>query len=236
MAPINDTIPETIRLGLISQVNGKYTVDETLIDSNETFLDLIENRLIRPNTPDQYGHAEFQMALAYLMTKNPTSPIDWAGPISNLISSDCPDETKLFELTNPARFQNFAYWARFLGFARLLRHGTATKVIPDPTAIVGRHLPTAITTARTTDIHTVLVELSKMIPELDYGTVREIVESKMISEREETLSATLTLAIARLAQSKLIATHDRPDAAGVLQLSPLSRPPGMATLSDLEVA
>ena len=130
---LTDTITETSRLGLIfSDDEDKYRVAEELVEDDRTFQEILEDRLLRPSSPDEYGHQNFQKALAWFMLQSPTQPIDWRSNPRARVESDCGADSNGFELTNDTRFQNFAYWARFVGFARMTPSGNAQRVRPYP--------------------------------------------------------------------------------------------------------
>jgi hypothetical protein len=237
---VSDTISETSRLGLIfNDDDDKYRVAEDLVQDDRSFQEIIEDRLLRPSSPDKYGHQNFQKALAWFMLQSPTQPIDWRSNPRARVEADCGADINGFELTNDTRFNNFAYWARFLGFARMTPTGNAQRVTADPTEAVRRHLPKLLSPDATVAPVETLRKLALQLPVLDFGKTRVAIESLLPVDRQPDdtqISATMTLTLMRMEQAGEIILENRADAKSRIQLSPLTRLPTRTVISDMKVA
>ncbi len=237
---ITHTIAETQRLGFINAGKDEtFFVGEDLKDSDRSFLDILEQRLLRPSSSDEYGHAKFQQALSWLLMQSPITPLDWGSNPRERIERQCGESSGVFELTNNTRFQNFAYWARFLGFARFTTVSGTMRITPDPTEAIRRHLPHLLSGNEATAPLPIVQALSSRLPVLDYGTVRVEVE-KLAQENSswETspVSATTTLALMRMEQAGEISLDNRADSGSRIQLSPLTSLPARTVISEIKAA
>ena len=236
---LRDTRLETERLGLIKRgADDRFSVEEDIRESGLSFFSLLEGRLLRPQQIDDFGHANFQRALAWFLAQSPTRPIDWGANPRQRVELDCGEGSGAFELTNNTVFQNFVYWARFLGFARLGDGGDGKRVTPDPTPAVRRYLPEILSGENAAMPVPTLRTLATQLPVLDFGSVRTEVEAMMSVERrpsESELSATMTLALMRLEQTGEINLASRPDAQSRTQLSPLTRLPTWPVISEMSI-
>lgn len=103
-----------------------------------------------------------------------------------------------FGITNDSRYQQAVYWARALGYVDrtpLPEDG----VIPDPTPVIQRRLPTLLVKGRERPIRGFLSDLSLSCPVLDGGHLRTEVDAACGITREPfVLSPSLSLALLRL--------------------------------------
>ena len=114
----DQVVTEMRNLGLVERAhNGNITISSSAPKGGETeFLASLENRLLEPVEAERYGQKSFPLALAWLLTQDPTNPLVWGQNYSGQVQGDCGADTGSFELTNVARCQQFVYWARYLGF------------------------------------------------------------------------------------------------------------------------
>ena len=167
------------------------------------FLKHMEQRLLDPSNVEQYRQNAFPRALAWFLCQPPEQPMAWDHNHRDRVVADCGDGISSFELINRTRWQQFVYWARFLGFAWRIQteNGQANVVIPDPTEALARHLPATVATQGPSDISAVMSELANRLPVLEGGTVRNEVEALLSSEKgrpEGSLSRSTSFGLERL--------------------------------------
>jgi len=234
---IDDPLLLARNLRLVSLNKGVYTASEELIESDLSFLELMEERLLRPKTPDEYDQADFQKALAWFLLQSPTLPIERGSNPRSLVEAQVSGNN-VFELMSSTPFENFVYWARFLGFAQLMVFGGKTMVVPDPTEAFRRQIEGGYLGSGVFDPDVFLKQLSDRLPVLDFGSVRTDVESSLKPEyqvRESELSATMTFALMRLEKSGNLVLHDLDDSPHRIQLSPATRLLTRLLISGIEV-
>lgn len=199
----DQVVTEMRNLGLVERAhNGNITISSSAPKGGETeFLASLENRLLEPVEAERYGQKSFPLALAWLLTQDPTNPLVWGQNYSGQVQGDCGADTGSFELTNVARCQQFVYWARYLGFAWRLEIDRTNVVIPDPTSAIARNLPKVIAGKGHCPIQDVMVEVAGLLPVLEWGTARTEVETRLPVQKqrpEGTLSRSTSFALERL--------------------------------------
>jgi len=197
---INQVLTELRALGLIKRdKNGKVTLSmATHDDADDTFLEFVEQRLLNPGRAEKCGQGRIPGALAWFLLQDPTQPLTWGRNYQVNIETDCGPDINSFDLTNAARFQQFVYWARYLGFAWRLELQGVNVVFPDPTAALTRHLPVVAGRKGRMPIQDVINELAQLLPVLEGGTARLAVESYLPQEKRrpaEQLSRSTSMAL-----------------------------------------
>jgi hypothetical protein len=197
---VNQVLTELRALGLIKRdKNGKVTPNvPTHDDADDTFLEFVEQRLLNPERAEKCGQGRIPAALAWFLLQDPTQPLTWGRNYQANIEVDCGPDVNSFDLTNAARFQQFVYWARYLGFAWRLELQGVNVVFPDPTAALTRHLPTIAGKKGRMPIQDVINKLAQLLPVLEGGTARLAVESYLSQEKRrpaEQLSRSTSMAL-----------------------------------------
>ena len=166
-------IGEMRNLGLLVRTGeGNLTMASDSPGSDEDeLLAYLELRLLDPFVADQYHQRSFPRALAWFLTKDPSIPLEWGRNYREDVSKDCGEDVGSYELTNEARWGQFVYWARYLGFAWRLQAGWNV-VIPDPTEVLARYLPTTAIAEGKASVSDVMSELSASLPVFEGGSAR----------------------------------------------------------------
>lgn len=164
------------------------------------FVDAVGGRLLALNVDIDDERGYLAGALAWFLTRRPTRPLAWgAAPVEEL-RHDFGDDPSVFDITNASRWQNFAYWARFLGFASFIEVSGQRMVVPDPRGVLGRLLDEALLKGRETPIATFFGNLAARTPVFEGGAIRRAVEERLrrgpASPRE--ISETTAFALRRL--------------------------------------
>jgi len=200
---VNEVLSEMQALGIVKRdKGGKITLKSIISDGdNGKFLEYVEKRLLDPEIADKHGQGRFPGALVWFLVQDPTYPLKWSQNYIEQIEADCGANTSAFDLTDVARFQQFAYWARYLGFAWRLELPDINVVFPDPTAAIVRHLPLVVAGQSQRPIQDVMNELANRLPVLEGGSARLAVESNLSPEKrrpEGQLSRSTSIALERL--------------------------------------
>ena len=183
--------------GTVTIASGLQCADEG------EFVERMEQRLLDPSNAEQYRQAAFPRALAWLLCQPPEQPLRWDLNYRDQIVNDCGEGTSSYDLTNTSRWQQFVYWARYLGFVWRMQteNSGVSVVIPDPTGALARHLPATIASQGPSEISAVMTEVGARLPVLEMGVARNEIESLLSTNKrrpEGHLSKSTSFALERL--------------------------------------
>ena len=172
----------------------------------------VEERIVHPQHAESSRQGQVGRALAWLLTRDPRTPLPWQGGLRSEVEGDCG---LALDLTDAARSQQFVYWARHLGFAWRLRvaRDSSGVVVIDPTKAVRRHLPQAIDPLKQVPIEEALRSLAERLPVIDGGVLRGDIEARLSQTRSpRNISRSSSLAFLSLEQSQEIRIDNLSDA------------------------
>lgn len=219
-AMVSEVLGEMRALGLIERSdNGKVILTAAAPDGDEdTFLAFVEQRLLHPQLAEKHGQGRVPGALAWFLAQDPAQPLTWGRNYQADVEADCGTEIGAFDLTDVARFQQFVYWLRYLGFAWRLELQGVNVALPDPTAALARHLPVVASGKGRRPIQDVINELAQILPVLEGGVVRNEVESRLPPDKQRPdgcLSRSTSFALERLESRGYLLLEQLADAQGV---------------------
>ena len=215
----NATVDQLLRacqkLGVtVSGEDGRIRVAAQLRtdrdDASPKLLRHLETVLLSPAAAADADQADFPRTLAWFLTEDPAVPLE-LGNVKNRVEQQLGHDVDV-NLSNLSRFQNFVYWARYLGCAWRFQ-ANREWVVPDPTRILERHLPNLLVRGERLPLSQLLDRWRGSIPVLEGGEARIAVERSLRDEYRRPdgqLSRSTSLALVRL--------RDR----GVIQLDALS--------------
>lgn len=163
---------------------------------------------------DETGQSKVAPAIAWLLMQDPLRPLPWSeNPLPVLTRQLVDGET--LDLGNASRLQTLAYWARYLGFARLVGAGQLY-IIPDPHDAIEQFLPSVFNIDQTLRASEFRKRLADLCPVLESGSVRARVEQQarddLGSVHSQRLSRSTSLALSRLESCGKIELQQRSDA------------------------
>jgi hypothetical protein len=159
----------------------------------------------------------FMLAIAWLLSKDPLQPLKFSEAPQGMLKADLGEaEWEKTQLTNRSSYQNFLYWARYLGFATFVGDGSVRRVFPDPTIAIAENLPRIFGDQPLLDIESFLSELSNIFPVFERGAVRAELDAMrpQSSSDEDRLSIATSLALQRLADRGELSLESVADARG----------------------
>jgi hypothetical protein len=155
---------------------------ESSSEGNITFISEIERTLLSPGTDIYAENGSLAGALAWLLTREPTQPLSWNSAPAKELQDDLGDNGPRFDLTNKERWQTFAYWARFLGYASIVEIDSQVWVIPDSSKAIRRHLDSVLPNKKEVPFKNLISGLSSKTPLFEEGSARISLESKFPSD------------------------------------------------------
>jgi hypothetical protein len=173
-----------------------------LVDTaSSEFVECIERHLLAPDVNVSGDRGYLAGAIAWFLTREPIKPLPWDSAPQGALREDFGEASEVFDISNKERWQNFAYWARFLGYATLAEIGGHAVVVPDPKRALRRHMAAALPSSREAPVGVFLNRLATATPVFEGGAARRAIEGRFPEKRRKPpreLSLTTSLALRRL--------------------------------------
>jgi len=221
-----NTLQEARRLGLVEDADERLRLTAEARGggrrgqpSEPYFLGYMRRTLFDPPRAIETQQAGFMLALAWFLNTNPLKPMAFGDGPQIALKVDIGDQAGRTELTSLNRYQNFLYWARYLGFATFFggRDGeeTARRAVPDPTRAIADALPVIFSETPELPIETFLSRLATVYPVFERGSARLDYEDMRLNPPPGTghrLSITTSMSLQRLNDRHAIAMTSVADA------------------------
>ena len=225
----SNTLAEARRIGLAEEVDEKLRLTADARsggkkgrDSETYFLAYMRRTLFDPARAAETQQAGFMIALSWFLSSSPLCPMNFSEAPQIGLKAQIGDHASKTELTSLNRYQNFLYWARYLGFATIVGGGsdaedvTSRRVIPDPVKAIESALPAIFADANDLPIEQFLTRLAAIFPVFETGRVRQDFEAMRITpaaDGDKRLSIATSLALQRLADRQRLTITSVADAA-----------------------
>jgi hypothetical protein len=225
----SNTLLEARRLGLVEEADDKLRLSgqsrggaKKGADNEALFKAYMRATLFDPARAAETMQAGFMFAMAWFLSANPLRPMNFSEPPQNAIKGQIGEHAGRTELTNLSSFQNFLYWARYLGFATIVGGGreaedlTSRRVFPDPVKAIEAVLPAIFSEANDLSIDQFLARLSAIYPVFETGSVRQEYEALRLaplSDGGRRLSVATSVALQRLADRQRLTLTKVADAS-----------------------
>lgn len=223
----SNTLQEARKLGLVEDADGKVrlTIDargggKRGQPSEYYFLGYVGRTLFDQSRAAQAGQAGFMIALAWFLSANPLTPMGFADPPQIGLKLEIGDHANKTELTSLNRYQNFLYWARYLGFATIVggsddENTNSRRAIPDPSRAIAGALPTIFSDESEHPIETFLSRLATIYPIFEKGSIRQEYDSMRLNpptDGAHRISIATSIALQRLEDRQKIVMTTKADA------------------------
>ena len=218
-AVFDASLREARSIGLVTEDGDNLTIPSPALPKprqgeEEAFRTHVLRVLYDEALADDAGQSKVALALAWLLMQNPLRPMPWSENPLPIITRQLVDGDPL-DLGNASRLQTLAYWARHLGFARLVGAGQVY-IVPDPHDAIGRLLPSVFDIGAPLRASEFRKRLANLCPVLEDGSVRTRVEQQACNEivrpNPQRLSRSTSLALLRLESSGRIDLQQHSDA------------------------
>lgn len=210
----SNTLAEARRVGLVEEFGDKLrlTVDarnggKKGKDSETHFLAYMRRTLFDPLRAVETHQAGFMIALSWFLSSSPLRPMNFSEPPQNGLRAQIGDNAVKTELTSLNRYQNFLYWARYLGFATIVGGASdaedmsSRRVISDPLRAIESVLPEIFFDVDDLPIEQFLARLAAIYPVFETGSVRkefDAMRQTPMTDSDKRLSIATSLALQRL--------------------------------------
>lgn len=226
----SNTFAEARRIGLVEEVEGKLRltagargVGKKGEASEAHFLAFMRHTLFDPTRASETQQGGFMVALSWFLSSSPLRPMNFSEAPQNTLKAQIGDKAPETELTSLNRYQNFLYWARYLGFATIVGGGsdaddvTSRRVIPDPVKAIESALPSVFAEGNDLPIEQFMTRLAAIFPVFETGSVRQDYEALRLTplaDSDKRLSITTSLALQRLVDRQRLSMETVADAPG----------------------
>lgn len=223
----SNTLQEARRLGLVEEVDDKLrlTVEargggKKGRDCEDHFQDYLKRTLFDPARAVETQHSGFMLALAWFLSANPLKPMNFSEGPQIALKIEIGDNANKTELTSINRYQNFLYWARYLGFATIVGgrdadDSNSRRAIPDPRRAIEAALPAIFAEDVELPIEQFLTRLAVIFPVFEKGSIRQDYDAMRLNPQADAahrLSIATSIALQRLADRQRIALGSVADA------------------------
>jgi hypothetical protein len=225
----SNTLAEARRLGLVEEIDEKLRLTADARsggkkggNSEDFFLSYMRRTLFDPARAAETQQGGFMIALSWFLSCSPLRPMNFSEGPQNGLKAQIGDHAAKTDLTSLNRYQNFLYWARYLGFATIVGGGsdaedvTSRRVIPDPVKAIESALPAIFADGNELPIEHFLTRIGAIFPVFETGSVRQDFERMRlmpIIDGEKRLSIATSLALQRLVDRQRLTMTSVADAA-----------------------
>jgi hypothetical protein len=226
-----NTLTEARRLGLVEEVEDRLRIPNDVRSSvhgvvgRETkFRDHLLKVLFNTVLAEDAQQSGFMLALSWFLTNSPLIPLGFSTPPQNQLEKKLGTQYSRTELTSLSRYQNFLYWARFLGFATIVgrdnEDGKDTRwVFPDPLVAIDSALLKVFSDDSELSVEIFMARLCNIYPVFEGGTARQEIDSMLgvspyVDDRK--LSQSTSVALQRLQDRQRLNLVSRSDAPMVI--------------------
>lgn len=225
----SNTLAEARRMGLVEETEDKLRLTEDARnggkkghDSEAYFLSYMRLILFDPVRANEAQQSGFMVAMSWFMSCNPLRPMNFSEPPQTILQASIGDQYSKTELTSLNRYQNFLYWARYLGFATIVGGASdsedikSRRVFPDPIKAIKSALPTIFIDDVDLPIEQFISRLAAIFPVFETGVARndfDDMRTMPIPDGETRLSITTSIALQRLVDNQFLEMAQDADAA-----------------------
>ncbi len=229
----NNALREAVAVGLIEVVDDRIrTTDRvrrfvTAAKTREqAFRDFMQDVLLDEDKAASAQQSGFMPTLAWFLTKSPFKPAAFKSDPTAELKADLGAKNADTGITVIADYQNFLYWARYLGFATFIggRDSEATRdgryVIPDPLRAISTAISTIMGDRADLGIEAFVARLAAIIPVFEGGRVRQDMirapEHMRTGVVGSKLSQATSLALQRLESNQVLTLRQDADAPTII--------------------
>jgi hypothetical protein len=222
----NNALSEARKLGLVEDADGRIRIasdarggGEKGVDCEARFRAYLLRTLFDPTRAAETQQDGFMLALAWFLSASPLKPMSFSDGPQNQLKADIGEHASEIELTNINRYQNFLYWARYLGFATIVGGGddNSRRIFPDPMRAITYALPAIFANGAELTIDVFMNRLAAIFPVFEGGSVRQAYEAMLREapvDSDRRLSIATSMALRRLADRQKISLAKVADAPG----------------------
>ncbi|WP_425985273.1 protein DpdG [Ensifer sp. R-19] len=225
----SNTLSEARRMGLVEEIDGRLRLTDEARgagkraqDCEHYFREFLLAKLFDAKQSEEAQQSAFMLALSWFLSANPLKPMNFSAPPQIELRAEIGENADETELTSLNRYQNFLYWARYLGFATIIggrdaEDTSSRRAVPDPVRAIDRVLPVIFSQEDELPIEQFLSRLAAIFPVFEKGSVRQQYDSMRLNPpandaSAHRLSIATSLALQRLADRQRLALNVVADA------------------------
>ena len=147
----------------------------------------------------------FLEILSWILSQNKDKLIGGSDNVGDIIKNDL--NNTISELISAQPWQNFIYWAEYLGFVTKLPIGNNLYILPDPTEAIRKEFSNLFKKKESYPIKEFITNISVLLSVLEFGYYREKISKSLrdgLQLSENTLSYSTSLALKRLEKINIL--------------------------------
>jgi hypothetical protein len=203
---------EMIRLELINvDENGMIKVPKY----SSSLRDELYKKLFDPNKYEiVYKQGDLVDGATWLLCQDPFTPIQKSAKHAELLREQLPEGDELINsYRGDSRFQNLAYWTRYLGLSEWTSLGGIDYIIPDPSKVILNYLPQIFSKKKDLHVDIFLQKLRELCPLFEGGSIRDKIENRILKKRDPShFSRSTSLSLQKLSMNKILNLNQESDA------------------------
>ncbi len=198
-----ECLKEAKKLKMLKIENDKFFLNHNNIDKTigayENFQNFMEDKILNIENSKDAGQEDYLYALAWFLMQDPYKLNDFGKVNTQFykenIQSDIFEKIKINGRDD--RWQNFLYWSKFFGFAKLIGKG---KVLIDPSEAISKKIKQIFENNNELNISTFINNLAFILPVFEGGKIRkELIDKLALSaEHEQKLSKVTSFSLQKL--------------------------------------
>lgn len=182
----NNALREAIAVGLVEiDADKLQTTDRAKLYAKaaatreQAFRQFMRDVLLDETKAALAQQSSFMATLAWFLTKSPFRPTNFKSDPTGDLKADLGEKHADTGISVIADYQNFLYWARYLGFATIIggRDSESNRdgryIIPDPLVAISAALPAVMGDQHELEIEQFISRLAAIIPVFEGGKVRQ---------------------------------------------------------------
>jgi hypothetical protein len=207
---LGPSLGEARKLGMIEEeADGNLRITELARTAGrrgdtpeQRFRAFMRQTLFDTDRSAEAQQSSFMLAMVWFLGMDPFTPPSFSAEQQVNVKLEVGDHASKLELTSQSRYQNFAYWARYLGFAAFVGTKSDRRVVPDPLDAIDGALGPIFSAERRLSVEGFLGRLAAIYPVFESGAAR--IEYDSLRSRADTnggasITAATSLGLQRLA-------------------------------------
>lgn len=208
---LSHSLSEARRLGMVEEeAEGNLRLSELARTAGrrgdkpeQRFRAFMRHTLFDTDRSADAQQSSFMLAMVWFLGVSPFTPPSFSAEQQVNVKLEVGDHASKLELTTQSAYQNFAYWARYLGFAAFV--GTRAgdrRVIPDPLDAIDGALEPIFSLERRLSVEGFLARLATIYPVFETGSARTEYDGLRLRADASggvSITAATSLALQRLA-------------------------------------
>lgn len=192
---IYKVISAMIKMGIVVEDNHLIKLNTHAVPTQETeegqfLIDEITRLFIMESNDSNH---DIMLLTAWFYCQNAYAPMTWDQIAPQL---DAQTNANRLGCKNKTRFEQYVYWANYLGFTWTMTIGKQSMLVADPTAHLRNLLPVIFTESDTLKYSEIMTKLAEKSPVFEGGRFRKALNDQFLIEQRQPFELSTSTALA----------------------------------------